>query len=910
MAHLQKFRQIEATNPCVTGDTLVATAEGWKRIKDLVGKNPEIITHQGVKKAVKVFKTGIKPVYRIKTKAGYELKVTEDHPIYVEGKGDVKVKDLKIGDKVKLIGSYFGKESLDKDIAFMIGYFAGDGAMSFDAKRNHYSVFFTGGEEDIYALSYIQNTINQKLQYKKIRNVSLRKLPSEYVVATGKENVAQIIDEYFDSKKKIFKDKIFDLDKESVKYILQGLFSADGTIAGNPEKGFYVGLDNSSLELLKQVQLLLLNFGIKSKIYENRRKTLTQYLPDSQRNLKLYKVKNFHSLRITRSSRIIFENEIGFYFDHSKSEKLAKINQNYEAYKDHLFDEIKEIKFEGIEEVYDLTEPETSHFVANGILVHNCSEYIFLNWTSCNLASINLLKFLKEDGSFDVPAFIHTARVMFLSQDLLISKADYPHPKIAEETKKYRTIGLGYTNLGALIMALGLPYDSDEARDLAASITALMTGTAYKLSAEISSKLGPFPEYERNKEPMMEVMKMHKDHLKYVKENEFNKEILEKAKEVWNEVIELGEKYGFRNAQSTVIAPTGTISFMMDADTTGIEPDFALVKMKQLVGGGYMKIVNKTVPLALKRLGYTEEEIKDIIKHLEETQNIETAPHIKEEHLPVFDCAIKPPGGKRYIHWMGHVKMVAAVQPFVSGGISKTFNMPNETTIQEIYDAYFTAWKLGIKCFAVYRDGSKATQALYVSKQEKKQKETFTRKRLPDIRPSETHKFSIAGHEGYLTYSTFEDGSLGEIFIRMAKQGSTLAGLLDAFAIAISIALQYGVPLKELASKFINMRFEPMGLTNNEKIKTATSIVDYIFKYLAFRFLSKEDLEELGLMTEEEKDKLILKEHPTLFEKKTNPTSNHLKDISGPPCVHCGGITIKTGSCYTCISCGETTSCG
>ncbi len=1335
--------RIEATNPCVTGDTLVATAEGWKRIKDLIGKNPEIITHQGVKKAVKVFKTGIKPVYRIKTKAGYELKVTEDHPIYVEGKGDVKVKDLKIGDKVKLIGSYFGKESLDKDIAFMIGYFAGDGAMSFDAKRNHYSIFFTGGEEDIYALSYIQNTINQKLQYKNKRNVSLRRLLSEYVVTTGKENVAQIIDEYFDSKKKIFKDKIFDLDKESVKYILQGLFTADGTITGNPEKGFYVGLDNSSLELLKQVQLLLLNFGIKAKIYENRRKTLTQYLPDSQRKLKLYKVKNFHSLRITRSSRIIFENEIGFYHDHSKSEKLEKINQVYEAYKDQLFDEIKEIKFEGIEEVYDLTEPETSHFVANGILVHNCSEYIFLNWTSCNLASINLLKFLKADGSFDFPAFIHTARVMFLSQDLLISKADYPHPKIAEETKKYRTIGLGYTNLGALIMALGLPYDSDEARDLAASITALMTGTAYKLSAEIASKLGPFPEYERNKESMMEVMKMHRDHLKYVKENEFNKEILEKAKEVWNEVIELGEKYGFRNAQATVIAPTGclvgeslvsterglvpiqtlgnplgakwqnlnieamtdegpqlasqfyvnglaetrrirtkngyeiigtpehrikvfdketgtlkwkyfadikdgdivalemntifgspqpiklpplpelywtsdfetkvpefmneelaeiigyfmgdgslhskglrfcvykedkdvierlktilknqfnlkanltpkrgyievsvnsvpltlwwqacgfskikrkegkgwkphiplailysndrkiysaflrglfeadgtvwkdsktpafcthdkdfhdqvkylllalgyptkskigvsgwgrnnlyvlyiknrdyakkfreeigfigerknklieniivkksqvkmdqiylsesiiqkllpvlskrekdslklefkrkgaisrsfalrilektknnllefytqkiffdkvvlnesagerltydlsvpsnvtyiangfishnTISFMMDADTTGIEPDFALVKMKQLVGGGYMKIVNKTVPLALKRLGYNEEQINDIIKHLEETQNIETAPHIKEEHLPVFDCAIKPPGGKRYIHWMGHVKMVAAVQPFVSGGISKTFNMPNETTIQEIYDAYFTAWKLGIKCFAVYRDGSKATQALYVSKQEKKQKETFTRKRLPDIRPSETHKFSIAGHEGYLTYSTFEDGSLGEIFIRMSKQGSTLAGLLDAFAIAISIALQYGVPLKELASKFINMRFEPMGLTNNEKIKTATSIVDYIFKYLAYRFLSKEDLEELGLMTEEEKDRLILKEHPTLFEKKNNPSSNHLKDISGPPCVHCGGITIKTGSCYTCISCGETTSCG
>jgi ribonucleoside-diphosphate reductase alpha chain len=544
-----------------------------------------------------------------------------------------------------------------------------------------------------------------------------------------------------------------------------------------------------------------------------------------------------------------------------------------------------------------------------------CSEYLHLNWTSCNLSSINLLKFLKEDGSFDIPAFIHTARVMFLSQDLLISKADYPHPKIAEETKKYRTIGLGYTNLGALIMALSLPYDSDEARDLAASITALMTGTAYKLSAEIASKLGPFPEYERNKEPMMEVMKMHKDHLKYVKENEFNKEILEKAKEVWNEVIELGEKYGFRNAQATVIAPTGTISFMMDADTTGIEPDFALVKMKQLVGGGYMKIVNKTVPLALKRLGYTEEEIKDIIKHLEETQNIETAPHLKEEHLSVFDCAIKPPGGKRYIHWMGHVKMVAAVQPFISGGISKTFNMPNETTIQEIYDAYFTAWKLGIKCFAVYRDGSKATQALYTEKKEKKLKEKMERKRLPLVRQSETHKFSVAGHEGYLTYSMFEDGSLGEIFIRMSKQGSTLAGLLDAFAIAVSIALQYGVPLKELVNKFIYMRFEPMGITNNEDIPIASSIVDYIFKYLALRFLTLEELTEIGL---EVKEKSILKEHPKLIENnlaivKENNNLARLDSgkLAGPPCKYCGGMTTRTGSCYTCLECGESSGgCG
>jgi ribonucleoside-diphosphate reductase alpha chain len=496
---------------------------------------------------------------------------------------------------------------------------------------------------------------------------------------------------------------------------------------------------------------------------------------------------------------------------------------------------------------------------------------------------------------------------MFLSQDLLISKADYPHPKIAEETKKYRTIGLGYTNLGALIMALGLPYDSEPARDLAASITALMTGTAYKLSSEISSKLEPFPEYERNKESMIEVMKIHKDHLKKVKENKFNKEILEKAKEVWGEVIGLGTEHGFRNAQATVIAPTGTISFMMDADTTGIEPDFALVKMKQLVGGGYVKIVNKTVPLALEMLGYTEEQIKDITKHLEETQNIETAPHLKEEHFSVFDCAIKTPEGKRSIHWLGHVKMVAAVQPFISGGISKTFNMTAETTIQEIYNAYFTAWRLGIKCFAVYRDGSKATQALYIEKKEKKLKERMERKKLPLVRQSETHKFSVAGHEGYLTYSTFEDGSLGEIFIRMSKQGSTLAGLLDAFAIAISIALQYGVPLKELANKFIYMRFEPMGITNNEDISMASSIIDYIFKYLALRFLAPEELREIGL---EVKEKAILKEHPKLIEANLTLVKEN-NNLAGPPCKHCGGMTTRTGSCYTCLECGESSGgCG
>lgn len=526
-----------------------------------------------------------------------------------------------------------------------------------------------------------------------------------------------------------------------------------------------------------------------------------------------------------------------------------------------------------------------------------CSEVNWFNWTSCNLASINLIKFLKEDFSFDIEAFKHTVKIILIAQDILISPSFYPHPKITEETKKYRTIGLGYTNLGALIMALGLPYDSDNARALAASVTSLMTSYAYRVSSELAELLGPFPEFKKNKKSMIEVMKMHKEASLRVKKIKENEKILNEANKIWDEVIKKGEKYGFRNAQATVLAPTGTISFMLDADTTGIEPDFALVKQKQLVGGGFMRIVNKTVPIALKKLGYKNDEIKDIIKHLEETQNIETAPHLKQQHLPVFDCAINPPGGKRSISLDGHVKMVAAVQPFISGGISKTFNMPNSATIEDVYNAYINAWKLGIKCFSIYRDGSKATQALYTKQRIKKEE----RKKLPLVRKSETHKFEIAGYEGYLTYSMYEDGNLGEIFIIMSKQGSTLAGLLDAFSIAVSIALQYGVPLKELVSKFINMKFEPYGITNNPDIKFATSIIDYVARYLALRFLKEEDLEALGLKGISPEFQ-HLKTHPQLFGDK-----NIKSELLGPPCKYCGGITIRTGTCYTCIQCGEST---
>lgn len=551
-----------------------------------------------------------------------------------------------------------------------------------------------------------------------------------------------------------------------------------------------------------------------------------------------------------------------------------------------------------------------------------CSEYMHLDNSACNLASINLLKFLKNDFSFDVKAFKHAVDIMILAQDIIVDGSGYPTEKIAKTAHDFRELGLGYSNLGALLMIKGLPYDSQEARSLAACITSLMTGEAYRFSAILASKLKPFNGYEINKEPMLNVINKHKEAAFQIDGSLLkDKQLFNAARNVWLEALKLGEKYGYRNSQVSVIAPTGTISFMMDCDTTGIEPDFSLIKIKQLVGGGYINIVNQSVEKALKNLGYNQAEIVDIINYLLKNKTIEGAPHLKQEHLPVFDTAVKPENGSRFISWQGHVKMVAAVQPFISGAISKTFNMPYETTKEEIENAYLMAWQLGIKAFAVYRDGSKAAQPLKTAdnKIEKKEKEKIViRRKLPITRASETHKFTISGHEGYLTYSNFEDGQLAEIFIRMAKQGSTLAGLLDAFAIAVSLALQYGVPLKVLAEKFIHTRFEPAGYTTNSQILVATSIIDYIFKYLAYRYLKEEDLLDLGLNNylsnnnlKEEVPVLTLKENSSennLLEKKEISVNNHnnqkIKFI-GMICRKCGGMMVQSGSCYTCLECGE-----
>jgi len=542
-----------------------------------------------------------------------------------------------------------------------------------------------------------------------------------------------------------------------------------------------------------------------------------------------------------------------------------------------------------------------------------CSEYMFLDDSACNLASLNLMKFLGPDGQFDVEAFRHAVDTVILAQEIIVDNASYPTERIAQNSHDYRPLGLGFANLGAMLMSLGIPYDSDRGRDYAGAVTAVMCGQAYLTSARVAEATGAFPGYPKNSEPFLEVIRMHGESVGHINASNVPASLYDGAKGVWREAYELGKRTGFRNGQVTVIAPTGTIGFMMDCDTTGIEPDLALVKYKKLVGGGVIKIVNNTVPQALIRLGYSPEQVEQIVSHIDATGTIEGAPHVKPEHLPVFDCSLRPQNGTRFIHHMGHLKMMAAVQPFISGAISKTINMPEESTVEDIANAYIESWRLGLKAVAIYRDGSKRVQPLSsgTAKGEKKaavaaaapaEKIVYrpVRRKLPDERQSVTHKFSIGGHEGYITVGLYEDGQPGEIFITMAKEGSTISGLMDSFATAISFALQYGVPLKFLVDKFSHVRFEPGGWTGNPQVPYAKSIMDYIFRWLGAKFLGPEYA--AGEAGES------LKLRPTEPEPQQSLPFSPVPD-DAPLCSECGSLMTRNGSCYKCENCGGTSGC-
>ncbi len=573
-----------------------------------------------------------------------------------------------------------------------------------------------------------------------------------------------------------------------------------------------------------------------------------------------------------------------------------------------------------------------------------CSEYVFLDDTACNLASLNLMKFRREDGGFDVESFRAACRTSIIAQEVIVDAASYPTPRIGEMSHRFRTLGLGYANLGALLMSLGLPYDSEAGRAYAAAITAVMTGEGYRASAETARGMGPFTGYPENREAMLAVIRMHREAARRLPEGAVPSDLGRAAREAWDEALALGEEHGYRNAQVTVLAPTGTIAFMMDCDTTGIEPDIALVKYKKLVGGGMLKIVNRTVPLALQRLGYTPEQVAEIVDHIDRTETIEGAPSLRDEHLPVFDCAFRARNGVRTIGPMGHVKMMSGTQPFLSGAISKTVNLPPEATVEDIERIYMEAWRLGLKCIAVYRDGCKRIQPLSTSREERataRKAEPVAaaaprRRRLPDERKAITHKFSIGGHDGYVTVGEYDDGAPGEIFVVMAKEGSTVSGLMDTVATLTSIALQYGVPVEVLVNKFSHTRFEPSGMTQHADIRFAKSPVDYIFRYVGLRYMRPKPEEapapegtraagpegtrapgKAGNGGGESRAAAPAAAR-SLGAAATVAAVNRLERLEGevfrsqsdaPSCHNCGGIMTRNGSCYKCGNCGETSGC-
>ncbi len=571
-----------------------------------------------------------------------------------------------------------------------------------------------------------------------------------------------------------------------------------------------------------------------------------------------------------------------------------------------------------------------------------CSEYMFLDDSACNLASLNLMKFLDETGEFDVPAFKAAVDTLITAQEIIVDNASYPTESIGKNSRDYRPLGLGYANLGALLMSRGVPYDSDEGRSYSAAVTALMTGEAYAQSARIArDQGGSFTGFLKNREPFLRVMRKHRAAMKGVNSSYVPEDLYSAAGDAWDDAVELGESHGYRNAQATVLAPTGTIGFMMDCDTTGVEPDIALVKYKKLVGGGLMKIVNQTVAMALKNLGYTVEQVSEIVGYIDEHETIEGAPHLTADHLSVFDCAFKPASGQRSIHYAGHIKMIGATQPFISGAISKTINVPQDADIEQVEQAYVDAWRLGTKAVSIYRDGSKRTQPLNTSNTQSVSAPISSsgqsqpvRRKLPDERDAITHKFDIGGHEGYITVGLFEDGSPGEIFLVMAKEGSTISGFADAFAQAVSYALQYGVPLQVLVDKFSHARFEPSGMTKNPSVRVAKSIVDYVFRWMATKFLSPEAQFRAGVNLKEETDsnsaeveQMTLKNDESVravgrevvpgvaqsndsgSDQEESASYSIQNDQDAPPCSTCGAIMIRNGACYKCVNCGATSGC-
>jgi ribonucleoside-diphosphate reductase alpha chain len=989
--------RINASNPCFPADARVHTTLGQIPFGELyeraqAGEEFRVYTHRATAEEpgegvlastpVAVMRNGVKPVLRLRFSDGRELRCTPNHRLWTANRGYVPADALTEQDevllndsatpatdaswelpvKVEALAKSFSRggtvthqklpDRWSEGLGELTGHLIGDGWMT-----EVQTGWCYGGDDIDDGLADSHEGVLEEL----IGGISRQRMENGTVqLRAGSEAVR----EFFRgigittarAHEKRVPGSVFSAPVEVQAAFLRGLYGADGC-ASWTETNRYVGLGSRSDAMLRDVQKLLSGFGIRSQIYEGSPSPTQRFVHTRKDGTTAeYESRQGFDLRITGSDMQRFAEAIGFSTPRKQS-VLEEMLQQFGRYSTKRATKLVTREIDGQEHVYNLTEPVHHSYIVDGLIVANCSEYMHVDDSACNLASLNLMSFRREDGSFDIEGFEHAVDVVFLAQEIVVGFSSYPTEEIAANANAFRQLGLGYANLGALLMSDGVPYDSEEGRNVAAAITALMTGRAYRQSAEIAAAAtGPYDEYERNREAHNGVMRMHRDAACDIDPAGIKGELLEAARRAWDEAVELGEEHGFRNAQATVLAPTGTISFLMDCDTTGIEPDFSLVKYKELVGGGQMTIVNRSVPLALRTLGYSDAEVDQIDAHVAEKATIIGAPGLKDEHLPVFDVAV----GERAISHTGHIEMMAATQPFISGAISKTVNLPESATVEDIADAYARGWKGGLKALAIYRDGSKTAQALRTDAQDEKQAEAEAvaappeRKRMPRERESITHKFSIAGHEGYITAGKYEDGSVGEIFLTdIGKEGSTMRGLLNAFATAISIGLQYGVPLDVFVRKFSYMRFEPEGITQNPEIPFAKSMPDYIMRWVASRFIDDlDELEDLGILTTEVRAKREAETSQLGLGIATGDTAGPANGGSGnsdpadgagaakagrgnpapaasaftetppvvpakisgfdlgPACDQCGGMMQRTGSCYTCPSCGNNTGCG
>ena len=1083
--------RINASNPCVTGDTLVATNDGWQRIDELVGKSARVIGADGQPHLVgRIFPTGRKQIVQLTTRAGYRVWITGDHRVLTVGRGDVAVNDLTTDDRLVLQGPGFGRRALPANLALGIGVALGDRCLNRSVTRETgiQAVILTMHANETLVLTSVAEAVNTPKAALKAVGAAGRSDGAQvtYGVTGARLSISSppvvevfrqfvVLDE--GSQGKRFTSAVYELDRPALAAMLRGLFTADGIVVNDGEQRRFIGLDSRSRELLQQVQLLLLAFGIKCSLEGGQ---LHEKLDVGSQEIWL--------LQIVHSSRFIFEREIGFHPQSQKAAALAQLNAEVGWSEDELTDKVASVEPTGEADVYDLTEETTHHFVASGLVVHNCSEYMFLDDTACNLASLNLCGFFSPDGRFNLEDFRHAVRLWTIVLEISVLMASFPSRAIAQKSFIYRTLGLGYANLGTVLMRRGIPYDSPQALALCGAITAILTGESYAASAEMAAELGPFQGYAENSEHMLRVIRNHRRAAYNASPEEYEglsirpkgieplhcpPDLLLAARRAWDRALELGTAYGFRNAQTTVMAPTGTIGLVMDCDTTGIEPDFALVKFKKLAGGGYFKIINQSLPPALAALGYSESQIHDIVAYCtgrrtlkaapfvnhdtlqvkgfdgasldrleaglgqafdiqfafnrwtlgedfcreklgltdaqlseanfnmlkalgftqEEilaandyccgTMTVEGAPHFKPEHLPVFDCANRcGRTGQRFIPVDAHIQMMAAAQPFISGAISKTINMPADATVEDVKASYLLAWRSMLKAVALYRDGSKLSQPLNASTESgdaadvmangdvMKTAEKITerilvryigrRRRMPERRNGYTQKAIVGGHKIYLRTGEYADGTLGEIFLDMHKEGAAFRSLMNCFAIAISLGLQHGVPLEEFVEAFVFTRFEPNGPVKlNDHIKMSTSIIDYIFRELAITYLGRHDLAQvvpddlrMDSMKKDDQDPECMDSEPAdpqalasqAISPEVFPRRGHgngqggnghgkiahkvelkretltltsmaiqtarQKGYEGDPCQQCKEfMLVRNGTCLKCLNCGATSGC-